>query len=154
MEEDGRLVTQTLVSSRPTPTAEATRGHGIAVKQGTQNCGWGSSLPATSGICEQLHARDQLEDTALWLTSADETLHGREPRGVKKSWNCPGGPVIKTLCFHFRAAWAQSLMQKLRSFMWRSQKKKFFFFFWSSVGFLYWSFPNFEVCALCCTLMT
>lgn len=41
---------------------------GLQSNREPQNCGRGSSLPATSGICEQLHARNQLEDTALWLT--------------------------------------------------------------------------------------
>ena len=38
---------------------------GLQSNREPQNCGQVFSLPATSDICEQLHARDQLEDTAL-----------------------------------------------------------------------------------------
>ena len=84
---------QTLSSvqgSFPAPAAEAPPpdvGWAIAVglqsNREPQNRGQGSSLPATSDICGQLHARDQIEDPVLWLANANDTLHGSEPRGVK-----------------------------------------------------------------------
>ena len=36
---------------------------------------------------------------------------------VRRVWNCPDGPVVKTPCFHCPGEWAPSLVGELRSHM-------------------------------------
>ena len=39
--------------------------------------------------------------------------------GVQEAqrWGSPGGPVVKTLCFHFKGVQVRSLVRELRSHM-------------------------------------